>query len=145
MWRSAAGTALSSRVAKSIRPAVIVRIAITSPAPIASQAIGRASTTPASVSTSQRLPADQKAIGKCTSIGCSGCPNSRIIGSNELEGGAGEQQESDHRDRGVDQDNRLGTRLRAQVERGEKEPTERGDEQDDQRDRRILARPAEHR
>src|SRR3546814_4696710 len=102
-------------------PAAIVASATATPAPIASQAIGRAPATPASVRASHTLPATQKAIGKWTSIGCSGWPISRIAASGDPEGGAAEQHDPDHRDRGVDDHYRFGGRGLAQMERGRSE------------------------
>src|SRR3546814_2905022 len=91
-----------------ICPAASVASATATPAPIASQAIGRAPATPASVRASHTLPATQKAIGKWTSIGCSGWPISRIAASGDPEGGAAEQHDPDHRDRGVDDHYQIG-------------------------------------
>jgi len=133
-----------SMLRSSNRPASIASSAIVNPAPLANLATTAAhSVTPAAFAPYAPAAMVHNTMGKWTSIGWIGWPKSRI-GScrsavlNYAERRTEQRQETDDRGAGMNEHERLLRHLAAQMDGGQIEAAERGDEQNNQRGQRRI-------
>src|SRR6185295_14194901 len=133
-WRIAWGTTASSSLMKSASPAPMATRPMASPPAMSTAAMWTSGVSPATRATSPAVADKSNAIGKWTTAGWSGWPS--IGGTlNQFEHASAEEQEADNGQPGVGKDHALGWQLFAGVEGGEIKSAERGDDEDQQRNR----------